>query len=388
MPSSSILGFCLLLISMSVDITKKARPVPGWVETPGVVYSFGGLAEQVGPAAQHGPVGASGRWLVGDRPNSIVQTMHYFHAAVLNTFDPFSSPSSQPDSAMAKSIVAMVVVVALAMTKMPTFSHPFANLDVRMLASLSRQGPQQKSFPSPSHSGRRLTASSMPWPQKSKSKGSRHSESSWWAKCPTLWRTRWTKWIRASWQMSRWETSTSILRIRQPVRKRRSVLRPWRRCGNSNGSPHQSLPPSALQMTARGSGVISNSFLHMSTSNKWWLSTLCTLWKKQEPKWNYLAWMSATVKTTCCYTSRGEKTALWERCIREMQSWTICQSVCGPKWPCTWTTKYLFAKQRCCKTCRDSAAQFQDALDTKASTMSNFKTSARPMDTENCKNMA
>ena len=93
-------------------------------------------------------------------------------------FDPFSSPSSQPDSAMAKSIVAMVVVVALAMTKMPTFSHPFANLDVRMLASLSRQGPQQKSFPSPSHSGSRLTASSMPWPQKSKSQGSRHSESS------------------------------------------------------------------------------------------------------------------------------------------------------------------------------------------------------------------
>ena len=96
MPFSSILGFCLLLISMSVDITKKARPVPGWVETPGVVYSFGGLAEQVGPAAQHGPVGASGRWLVGDRPNSIVQTMHYFHAAVLNTVRGYSIHSALP----------------------------------------------------------------------------------------------------------------------------------------------------------------------------------------------------------------------------------------------------------------------------------------------------
>ena len=43
-------------------------------------------------------------------------------------FDPFSPSSAQPDSAMAKLILFIVVVVALAMTKTPTFSLPHSKV--------------------------------------------------------------------------------------------------------------------------------------------------------------------------------------------------------------------------------------------------------------------
>ena len=40
------------------------------------------------------------------------------------------------------------------------------------------------------------------------------------------------------------------------------------------------------------------------------------------------------------HTYPGEKTALWKRSIKWMQWWTICQRVCGPKRPCTWTAMF------------------------------------------------
>ena len=151
---------------------------------------------------------------------------------------------------MAKLILVVAVVMALAMTNMPTFSHPHSRVVPQPLPAWEQIDAKLQALAAEKQIKRKQSLRDFLMGEVSNLVTYEVEKVD----------------VKALWQMSRSETSsTSRLRIRQPLKKKPSALPLWRRFGNSNGSPHQKLPASAFQPTTRGSGDILLSNHQMST---------------------------------------------------------------------------------------------------------------------------
>ena len=156
---------------------------------------------------------------------------------------------------MAKSVVLVAVVVALAMTTLqttPTFSQPNARVVPQSLPEWEQIDSKLQALAIEKKMVRTQTLRDFLM-----------------GEVPNMVTYEvHTHFMRASWQMCRWETgSISVLRVRQPLSQTPSVLPQWQHYGNSNGSPHQSLP-SGLRMSESASEDIFNFFPHKTKSKK------------------------------------------------------------------------------------------------------------------------